>query len=194
MFSTRANTKENRMGTMMTESPLVLVSIGFAVTSCLLVFWFQTQAKWLVPFMIAGAVMTVLPIITATLIETKNEQIKRYVYQMANCVRQNDVAGLLRFVDPEARNVSMQIERVMKSYEFSACNVAGFQSVEFDPDDPDQVTMTFNVFINVNAQQSYYDGPELHGVELKFRRQANDNWLVNGFRHFEPTILQQVPY
>ncbi len=179
------------MARMITESPLFLVTVGFVVTSLLLFLWFQSNNKRLLPFIIGSALMTILPIITAMLIETKNERIRKNVFQMANCVRQNDLAGLLGFVDPEAGDVMMQIEREMPTYEFSACNVSGFQSIEFDPDNPDQVTIQFNVFVNVNAPRfNNHNGPAFRSVELKFHKQANDAWKVNGFRHFAPAILQ----
>lgn len=182
------------MATMLTESPMFLVCIAFVVTACLVFFFFQSHEKRLIPFICVGAVLTVLPVVTAMLIETKNERIKRSVYQMANCVRQNDVAGLLRFVDPKAPEVSGQISREMPTLEFSACNVSGFQSVEFDPEDPDQVTIKFNVIVNVNTADSprYMDhnGPALRGVELRFRKQANGSWLVNGYKHYPPPIMQ----
>ena len=179
------------MATMLTESPMFLVCIAFVVTAFLVFLFFQTNEKRLVPFICAGALLTVLPIITAMLIETENERVKKYVFQMANCVRQNDVAGLLRFVDPKAPEVSGRISREMPTLEFSACNVSGFQSVEFDPDDPDQVTIKFNVIVNVNAPKyNNHNGPALRGVELRFHKQSNGSWLVNGYKHYPPPIMQ----
>jgi hypothetical protein len=173
------------MVTMLTESPLFLVCIGFVVTASLVFFFFQSNEQRLLPFICVGALLTIVPIITSMLVETKNERIKRNIFQMANCVRQNDVAGLLRFVDPKAPEVSDTISREMPTMEFSACNVSGFQSVVFDPDDPDQVTIKFNVMVNVNAPKyNNHNGPALRGVELRFHRQANDSWLVNGYKHY----------
>jgi hypothetical protein len=126
------------------------------------------------------------------LIETDNEQIKRRVYEMANCVRQNDVDGFLRYIDPAAPEVVARISREMPTYDFSICSVTGFQKVEIDPQDGSRAVARFNVFVNLSAPLINHTGPAVRGVQLNFRRSGDGPWKVDGFRHYPTESMQRV--
>ncbi len=181
------------MTTLFTESPGVMyVLTGMGITGILVVIYTQNRNPVIRIMIGVAAFITLLPVVTSWFIETDREQITRQIFRMANCVRQNDVDGLLRFVDPDSRDTLDKFSREMPGYNFSACNVTGFQKLEVDPVNANQAIARFSVFVNVSAPQIGHEGPAIRGVELRFRQQADGRWLVTGFRHFPTAFMQRL--
>lgn len=178
-----------------TESPFWLFLTGAFVTGVLAMVYTQFQdskfAGRLRMLIGVSAVLTILPLITSWLIETEREGLQRQIRQMANCVRQNDVDGLLRYVDPETGSAFEQIARELPAYDFSACNVTAFNNVEIEPDSG-RAEARFTVFVNVDAPAIGHQGGTLRVVKMGFQRRADGRWMVTSFRHFATELENKL--
>ncbi len=177
-----ANTQD-RMS-WLTESPGLLVAVGVVSMFLLIFTLFYAPSKRLAPLFVIAGLLIVVPLVVDALVDTDGEQLKRIVRKMAQHVRQNDIDGLLRYVHPDAANCRSRIERDLPYCTFSACNVTGFQPIEFEDTDPPTAKLTLKVFVIVNAPQyNNHNGVAWRIVWLKFQHFGENGWLLTGFRH-----------
>lgn len=167
-----------------TESPFILIVIGLIATLTLSVFFVQTKEKRLIPFIIGGVLLTLIPMITDALVVTDREALKLSVQRLARSIQSNDVSKTLQFSHPDAPHVYESIEKEMPNYKFTWCVVSRFKKIEI-AESGRSANVTFIVTVNVEAKR----GPTGFGnreVMLEMAKDINDEWKIMHYRHYLP--------
>ncbi len=121
-------------------------------------------------------------------VKTDREVIEDSIFRMADCIRRNDVDGLLEFVSKEHESNYRRIKREMPDYRFQTCQISGRNSpVIDDTTDPKTAKIDFLVFVNVDATLRYgYVGNALRGVTLTYQKESDGVWRVIDYEHYDP--------
>ena len=181
------------MASMFTESPWLLILIGLLGAA----FFLSRYIRDREPLMLVGLggclLFALIPFVISIMVETTGEQIRRTVREMAGRVSQNDMDGLLSYVDPSATEVIRKIKREMPNLDFTMCTVTGFESIEPHEHKQGEIEVHFDVFVNVSAPAFGHEGVAPRGVTLVFRRQpGTQNWKVIGYSHYPSHMLDGI--
>ena len=167
-----------------TESPFILILIGLIATLTLTVLFVRTREKRLLPFIIGGVLLVLIPLVTDALVVTDREALKLSIQRLARSIQSNDVSRTLQFSHPDAPNVYASIKKEMPNYEFTWCVVTGFKKIEV-AESGRSATVIFVVTVNVEAKR----GPTGFGnreVMLEMAKDPNDEWKIMSYRHYAP--------
>jgi hypothetical protein len=165
------------------QTPWMLVLTSGFVACVMIAFWVQSRHRICLYLAIVGILLTLIPLMVASMLTSPNERVATIVREMCDCVRHNDTNRLLNFVESDENGIRRRIERELPGYRFSACNVAGGLRVEEDPGQPDYRLVGFGVYVMVDAPSYNHNGPAMRNVKLGFRRQPDDSWKVYSFSH-----------
>ncbi len=167
-----------------TESPFILVVISGLATLFLGVMFIRTGERRVLPFVLFGILLTILPILTDAWITTDREAVKLSVQRLARSVQLNSVEKTLQFAHPDAPHVYASIEKEMPRYDFTWCVVSGFKKIEIGPFG-EAAEVTFVVAVNVAAKL----GPEGIGyreISLELAKDPQGDWKITNYRHYSP--------
>lgn len=174
--------------TMFTENPMSSIIAGLFFTGAFAAFGFMLQKRSL--YVLSGlafAVMIGLVYLERSIV-TDNEQLRSNLYRLADMVSKNDLAGAKRYFSAKMTATVNRMETEMPEYKFRACRITGIRPFVFDSEtQPTKATVDFTVFVNVDASIRFsYDGPAQRGVVLKFEKEADGQWRIVDYNHYDP--------
>lgn len=165
------------------ETPWVLVLTSGLFASAMIVFWVQSRHRLCLALAVVGILLTLIPLVIASMLTSPGEQVSTIVRKMCDCVRLNDTKRLLEYVESDEDGIRQRIKRELPTYRFSVCNVAGGLRIDEDPARPDYRLARFAVYVVVDAPSYNHSGPAMRNVKLGFRRQLDGSWKVYSFAH-----------
>jgi hypothetical protein len=139
----------------------------------------------LVPWLAIPIALIVVPLVIDMLVETERERIDRTIHLMAGSVRQNDIDGLLRYIDPDSKNLVEWVKREFSRYRIRMCNITGSPSISFFPHEPDRALAEFRVLVSAEIiGLSDQPPPGVRAVRLEFKKDDKGQWKTTLFEHY----------
>lgn len=174
------------------ENPLHALLAGSLLVTGFGGFAWVTGRRWL--WALAGLSLagTIAALVVESVVVTDREQIHRTLDQMVVCVRNNDMAGLRRFLSERRPDVLQRFDSEMPRYTFRGASISRRGEPEFDdPVHPGRATIRFTGFVNVDASRSEFgfSGLVTRGVTLTLVRDPDGVWRVTDYEHYEPRSL-----
>src|SRR5688500_15820072 len=112
------------------ENSLPIWTIGAIALTMALVVYLQTRSNRALVAM-AGIILIVAALLTLeTIVETPREAVERTLYELANTVEANDVAGTLQLISPAATRLRSDVETLMPLVQIELANVVGSPEIE----------------------------------------------------------------
>jgi NTP pyrophosphatase (non-canonical NTP hydrolase) len=120
------------------------------------------------------------------LIVTEKEEITAVVYELAEAVRNNDTAGVVKHISPTRADTIARAEGEMPRYLFDICRLAGITKYEDDATNPKAKKITFTVNFRVALLPDRTPIPGQRAVVLTFERNAGGQWKITDYSHHDP--------
>lgn len=168
----------------LTENSFPIVMIGILFVGASFGFGFILQQRKLFWAGCVSLLITIALVTTEQLVVTDNEQIQSQIYQMARCVRRNDVEGLLEYTSavPGKEGARRRVQSEMPNYHFQGCQVRAL-TIEFD-EFGGGATAYFTVWVNVDTNLiGDRVGTGAEKVILKFEKESDGVWRVVHLDH-----------
>lgn len=123
-----------------------------------------------------------------TLYKTEEDKIRDVVRSLATAITTNDSSGVVGHVSTNAEACRIRAAEEMQRYEFDACRVSSFEPVEFDAQNPNRATVSFEVWVTGRIRREmteFMTAP----IELKlwFEKGADEKWQVTGYDYRRPS-------
>lgn len=158
----------------------VLLSIAF----CGLAFSFRDRIMLYIA--IAIAALTSITVLTESLIVTDREAIIDIVYELADCVRANDMHGVIGYVSEKQEHTIRRIRSEMPKVHFDSCRVLGVANfTTSESDHPKTSVIDFSVWAEGRRGRDGR-GTVRRRVQLTFEQDADGNWWVINYSHSDP--------
>ena len=165
-------------------APLI-TGVLLAITFFALAFSFRDKVMFYIGLVVA--LTTAATVITESLIVTDQEAVREVVYQLADCVRSNDSAGVIGYVKKGEELLTKDIRQNMAMLDIETCNVLGFVSFSATEDGKPQ---TANIDFSVWGNGQYGRSGRFTGrrrVTLDLEKDKEGNWKVINYDHFDPS-------
>jgi len=131
--------------------------------------------------MLAVALVTGLLLVVERVIETPREAVERTLYEMADVVERNDVAGALAYVAPGASQIRSDVETLMPQVRIEKANVMGTPVTEVDmSQSPPTASVSCRGFVYGTLQRTGMTGGQPVELVITFVRDG-DRWLVKDY-------------
>ncbi len=159
---------------------------GLLFTGILGAFAFMLQSRSLA---IVASIICVLSfglIFAERYIITDKEKVVSRLYAVANAVEFNRHEEVLTYM--KANSLAYKSAKVeMPRYDFRRCSITGIKSVQVNENTiPKTATMTFVVFVDVNAPSFGHDGFGRREVTVSLEQQDDESWQIIGYSHRDP--------
>ncbi|MEZ6093199.1 MAG: hypothetical protein R3C03_03025 [Pirellulaceae bacterium] len=170
------------------ENPLYVVLFGMPVVVLLFIFGSIVRDKRLTFGGVGALLLMLLLIAYAQVTVTDREAIVNSVYKLADDVRRNDVQGVVDYVSTKRPHTIQRVKSEMPDYIFKTCYVNGIRDVRVQQQtSPPTAEVDFVVFVDVDATKRYdYAGRALRGITLKFEKEAESDWKIVDYSHYDP--------
>lgn len=114
-------------------------------------------------------------------IETPREAVERTLYELADTVEANDVAGALEYIAPGASQIRRDVEQVMPLVNIDTANILGSPRIEVDMTaTPPEATVECRGFVHGTMKQNGMKGGDTAQMTIYFVQQG-DRWLVRDY-------------
>jgi hypothetical protein len=121
-------------------------------------------------------------LLTEYLIVTPREAVERTLYDLADTVEANDVAGALTYIAPGASQIRNDVEHVMPLVVIDKANIIGTPQVEVDETtQPATATVQCRGFFHGTMKQNGMKGGDAAEMTIYFV-QEGDRWLVSDYK------------
>jgi hypothetical protein len=169
------------------ENSFPIIMAGLPVIGVLGFLAFVVGKRWATPALLGVLVLVISLVAYERVNVTDREYLDHSIYQMADCVRRNDVQGLLQHVSSQHPATYRRVQTEMPDYVFQSCNVMEISRIDLQRDvKPAKARVDFAVFVNVDASARYqYAGFVQRGVSLSFEKESDGVWRVVGFEHYD---------
>ena len=169
---------EDAIFPMVTGAILVIIFIALAISS-------REKIMLYVAFGITA--MVVFTVVCEHLIVTQKEEITETVYDLAEMVEANDVAGVAGFVSKSRPDTIDRINREMPGYDFDTCRFIGTNYFEPDENSNAKATICFTVTFRVSLVNQGQDSiPGQRRVTLDFEKDEDGKWRIIDYEHQDP--------
>jgi hypothetical protein len=160
----------------------IWVGGAIALTMAFIVY-FQTRANAALLGMLAVILVTAGLLLTERYVETPREAVERSLYELADCVENNDVAGALAFLSPNlapnGKELRKDIESLMPQVRIEVANVVGAPEIEMAEDDRRATVKCRGIIVAVNRRDGMKGGGDARLV-MEWVREG-ERWLVHDF-------------
>jgi hypothetical protein len=158
----------------------IWVAGAVLLTMAGVVYW-QLRSGAALSAMLAVAIITGLLAGLEHYFETPREAVERTLYEMADVVERNDLAGALTYVAPGASQIRSDIETLMPQVRIEKANVMGTPKIEIEPaGQPPTATVTCRGFVYGTLKRNGMTGGEAVELVMTFV-QDGDRWLVRDY-------------
>lgn len=180
------------MPEFMAESPIHAIMVGALLVFGCIVGWITLKRKAFIwSGVVIGAVSLGL-VIAESVIVTDSELINSELDQMAACVRNNDVDGLLKFISKESPHVEAEASIRMGQYMIELCRITSRARPVFEDENPARrAKIRFIVFGRAKERATdQSEGSGIRGVELSLQKEDDGVWRVTDYLFFIPGSSQ----
>jgi hypothetical protein len=164
------------------ENALPIWAGGAVAVTLALIVYLQTRttASFLAIVLILG--MAGLLLVIERVIETPREAVERTLYELADTVEANDVAGALTYIAPGASQIRDDVEQVMPLVVIDKANILGTPQIEVDQTtQPATATVQCRGFFHGTMKQNGMIGGDAAEMTIYFI-QEGDRWLVSDYK------------
>jgi hypothetical protein len=160
------------------ENSLPIWAAGAVAFTMALVAYLQTRSSTALLAIVTVIGLVAVLLVSERLIETPREAVERTLYELAETVEANDVAGALGFVAPSANSqIRKDIERLMPLVNIERARVMGTPKIEFEANRA--FVKCRGIIIATNKQNGMKGGAE---DELTMTWvQVGNRWLVKDY-------------
>lgn len=145
------------------------------------VVYFQSRRTGALAAMAAIVAIAAVLLAAEHFIETPREAVERTLYEMADVVEANDVAGALAYIAPGASQIRADVEDLMPQVRIQKANIMGTPITHVDlTTTPPTATVTCRGFVYGTLQRNGMTGGETVDLVLTFV-QDGDRWLVQDY-------------
>lgn len=146
-----------------------------------------------------GRVLLALPMVVVALlaggawlleqtIVTEPEQVEATLYGVEAAVRENDVPGVLQFIDPQAAGVRSAAEQALGLAEVLSCKITDIQvhvnHLTSPPTARAEIIGTFSVKLRRGEAVPYDHVVRRFAIDLQ---KSGDQWLIQGYESMQLT-------
>lgn len=125
--------------------------------------------------------LTGLLLIAERMIETPREAVERTLYELADRVEANDVAGALSYISPSANRMRSDVETLMPKVRIEQANIVGTPRIDVDLSaTPREATVIARGFVHATVKQSGMKGGDMAELTIQFVEQG-DRWQVSDY-------------
>jgi hypothetical protein len=163
------------------ENPVAIAVLGaLAATLAVVVYLAKKNLGSLVALGVV-AVLTLLMLVVEKLVVTDREAVEAAVVQVMDAIEQNNLPGVLEFVDPAAKSVVTDAETLMPMVKVKTANASGIDVEINDATSPPQATSTFRAYLDgvhgsSGMRLAYFN----QRVDLFWVKQGN-RWLIDRY-------------
>jgi hypothetical protein len=164
------------------ENALPIWTAGAVILTMALIVYLQlrTSESFLAMVVILAVFGALL--LTEYLIETPREAVERTLYELADTVEANDVAGALRFLASTApTQIRHDVETLMPLVKIERARIIGSPKIDVEAgDEPDSATVTCRGIVIATVKQNGMKGGAEDELTMNWVRQGN-RWLVEDY-------------
>jgi hypothetical protein len=160
------------------ENPIPIIAVGgLCVLTAGILFYSRRNLATLAALVLV-LLATLAFLAAERMIVTDREQIETGVYAVMDAIEQNNVAGVLEWIDPVAgAQVRSDAEVLMPLMNIETANAAGTVEITLEGDDPQVGASRFRGFLNGSlksggARVAFFDNVEVHW------KKVNDDWRI----------------
>ncbi|HMO84703.1 MAG TPA: hypothetical protein PKC18_07265 [Lacipirellulaceae bacterium] len=114
------------------ESPLPILVVGGLVSAAALIVFLARRDGMSLTAVAVTAVVTLALLLAERLIVAPREQVAAAIDGIVASIRGNDVKGVLAWVDPQARQIRADVQRLMPELKVTAANATRHDKVAVD--------------------------------------------------------------
>jgi hypothetical protein len=164
------------------ENALPIWACGAIALTMAFIVFVQTRSNGALLSIAVVIVIAAGLLLVERLLETPREAVERTLYELADTVESNDVAGALQFIAPGASRIRKDVEEVMPLVTIDKANVLGSPQIEVDQTaQPPTATVHCRGFFHGTMKRNGMKGGDATEMTIEFV-QENDRWLVSDYK------------
>ena len=170
------------------ETPWPAIVIGVLATAIVASGWLRTGRQTLLHLMVAIILLTIGAVVLERWVVTDREQVDATLHEIARLVESNDVDAVLRYAYSGSPATRAQAAGELPRYRFQTVTIARNLQIQVFPKHvPPRATAEFNVIVQLGlADGSWSDQRVVRYVEVTFYQEADGQWRVAAYNHYEP--------
>lgn len=170
------------------ESPFHAIMLGLLAIFVCGTIWLLSKRTVFLFLAIASAIGIVGAVVLERCLVTDREQIAAEVDAMAEAVRGNSPAALLRHISDRYPSVKDAARGHFSRWQIEACNLTsrGYPAIDWSQSPP-TAEVRFAVFARAHQKQGDgLGGADIVGVNLEMQKESDGRWRVIGYSLFNP--------
>jgi hypothetical protein len=163
------------------ENALPIWMGGAVLLTLAVVIYLQLRTTAALIAILLVVLATVALLVAEHLIVTPREAVEETLYRLAAAIEADDLAGVLRFIEPTATEIRSDAETLMPLVDVERARIIGTPEVTVDESaQPATATVNCQALVDVTVKQNGMKGPYMDRVQIHFVR-SNDDWLIESY-------------
>jgi hypothetical protein len=163
------------------ENALPIWVAGAVLVTMTGVAYWQLRSRASLAAMLAVVLGTALLLAYEHFVETPREAVERTLYELADVVESNDVAGTLSYLAPGASQLRQDVETLMPQAKVDKANVVGTPVTTVDrTTSPPRANVACRGFLHATLKRNGMVGGDLTDLVITFV-ERDGRWLVEDY-------------
>ena len=163
------------------ENALPIWVGGAVLLTLAAVVYFQARTTASLVAMLVVVLLTAALVVAEHFLVTPREAVERTLYELAAAIEADDLAGVLRFIAPQAAEVRGDAETLMPLVDVEKARIIGTPEIAVDESaQPTTATVNCRGLVDVTVKQSGMKGPYMDRVQIHFV-ESGDAWLIESY-------------
>ena len=149
--------------------------------------WLRTGRRALAFAAIIPILLAVSVLVVQQLVVTDREKVEATLEEIARQVRNNDLDGLLRYVDPQSPDVADRARQELPRYEFDEVIIKRNLEIHVDLNhDPPKAVAEFNVTVVVSEKSGTFQNQRIPRFAIVTFYLRDGRWRLASYEHHPP--------